>query len=366
MNDQHSEPENSSDLSHNSIHPLLETSSFNENTTSNSSVSSFNHTVLRPPNSNKQVSRSTQGAVIRRQLSLNESSLERGRSRSRITSPPHTRRRARNESEKRRYSSQKSEGQSGAHAVTELVDQLADALKKVSVRAHQKLPAPQIFTLKEGKSFKEFIKHFERYCSSVISDNPDDWQDLLGKYLKGEIKEMYLNIRKGEKTYAGLKENLTEWYQVRKKYVVVNYKTEFKEAKMEAGESVWGYAVRLQALAKRAYGTKYEKALKKKFIKTAPESFTNIITMYSFAKHGSAGTSIRDLEWKSIKELASLQKQKKEEFLPKKTSYKTQVRNSDDSSSEDSDEEIFKYVGAAALTQQTKDTGIQTDDSRGN
>ena len=174
MNDQHSEPENSSDLSHNSIHPLLETSSFNENTTSNSSVSSFNHTVLRPPNSNEQVSRSTQGAVIRRQLSLNESSLERGRSRSRITSPPHTRRRARNESEKRRYSSQKSEGQSGAHAVTELVDQLADALKKVSVRAHQKLPAPQIFTLKEGKSFKEFIKHFERYCSSVISDNPDD------------------------------------------------------------------------------------------------------------------------------------------------------------------------------------------------
>ena len=88
--------------------------------------------------------------------------------------------------------------------------------------------------------------------------------------------------------------------------------------------------------------------------------------MYSFAKHGSAGTSIRDLEWKSIKELASLQKQKKEEFLPKKTSYKTQVRDSDDSSSEDSDEEISKYVGAAALTQQTKDTGIQTDDSRGN
>ena len=63
--------------------------------------------------------------------------------------------------------------------------------------------------------------------------------------MKGEIKEMYLNIRKGEKTYAGLKENLTEWCQVRKKYVVVNYKTEFKEAKMEAGESVWGYAVRL-------------------------------------------------------------------------------------------------------------------------
>ena len=255
---------------------------------------------------------------------------------------------------------------SETQTVTGLVDQLTDALKRVSVRAHQKLPAPQVFTITEGKSFKEFIKHFERYCSSEISDSPDDWQDLLGKYLKGEMKEMYHNIRKGEKTYAGLKENLAEWYQVRKKYVVVDYKTEFKQAKMEAGESMWGYTVRLQALAKRAYGDKYQKALMKKFINTAPESFTNIITMYSFAKYGTAGTSIKDLEWKTIKELASLQKQKKEEFLPKKTGYKTQTKYSDDSSTEDSDEENSKYVGAAALTQETRDAGIQTDEPRGN
>ena len=72
-----------------------------------------------------------------------------------------------------------------------------------------KNPCTSNLYLKESKSFKDFIKHFERYFYLEISHNPDDWQDLLRKCLKGEINKIYLNIRKDEKTYAGLKENFT-------------------------------------------------------------------------------------------------------------------------------------------------------------
>ena len=47
----------------------------------------------------------------------------------------------------------------------------------------------------------------------------------------------------------------------------VDTKSEFKSAVMGDEESILDFATRLEGLARRAYGTKYERVLRKKFLK---------------------------------------------------------------------------------------------------
>ena len=65
------------------------------------------------------------------------------------------------------------------------------------------------------------------------------------------------------------------------------------------------YAVRLEGLAREAYGRRYERVLRKKFLETAPENLISLLTVYGCARGRRFGLTVKELDWEEIRSLAA-------------------------------------------------------------
>ena len=140
-----------------------------------------------------------------------------------------------------------------------LANQIALAMHNLGLGANRRHPEPEkLEKIESGESFSQFVRDFERYCYQAISDNTEDWRKQLKYYLRGEMLEVYYDVKKGKQSYEDIIQGLREYYNQRRRSVKVDHKTEFHRADWREGESVHRYAVRLEGLAREAYGRRFE------------------------------------------------------------------------------------------------------------
>lgn len=167
------------------------------------------------------------------------------------------------------------------------------------------VPEPEAYDISSGKSFVKFIEKFERYCESKYSCYMDDWIEVLGKYLQGEMKNIYRSACEGERPYPYIKNRLTQWYTWKKNNMDFDKRSQFLEAEMNNGESIFSYAYRLENLAYAAYPNidiEKNRELRKKFMRTAPSSFVVKVKEQNWL---GVQAGRPNLSWEDIKILAS-------------------------------------------------------------
>ena len=163
---------------------------------------------------------------------------------------------------------------------------MASAMKRIGFGLNKNVPEPEVYNVKSGKCFYKFLNKFERYCTYQFSSEKDDWIDLLGKFLVGEIREAYKSIKVGESTYVSIMKSLQTWYEQRSKTMKINRKEIFHSAKMEEDETTHMFAVRLEGFAKAAFGEKFERKALQKFMEAGPASFTSRVAIHNWSGHG--------------------------------------------------------------------------------
>lgn len=231
-----------------------------------------------------------------------------------------------------------------------LANQIALAMHNLGLGANRRHPEPEKFRIESGESFSQFIGDFERYCYHAISDNTEDWRRQLKYYLRGEMLEVYYDVKKGKQSYKDIIQELREYYTQRKRSVKVDHKTEFHQADWREGESVHRYAVRLEGLAREAYGRRFERVLRKKFLETAPENFISLLTVYGCARGRRFGLTIEELDWEEIRSLAAKERRRtKKSFEGGK--FKRDRRAGRIEVSDESEEEDMMEARASTATQ---------------
>ena len=193
--------------------------------------------------------------------------------------------------------------------------QLALAMHNFGLRANRKHPKPDKFKIESGQNFSQFVREFERYCYHAISDNTEDWRKQLKYYLRGEMLDVYYDVKKGKQSYEDIIQELREYYNQRKRSVKVDHKTELHRADWREGESVHRNAVRLEGLAREAYGRRYERVLRKKFLETAPENLISLLTVYGCARGRRFRLTVEELNWEEIRSLAAKERRRTKRSL---------------------------------------------------
>ena len=123
---------------------------------------------------------------------------------------------------------------------------------------------------------------------------------MLGKFLAGEIKQVYDVLGGCHLGYFLVKDKLLNWYDSQKYVQKHKKKCEFYNAKLKDGESLTLYCMRLEVLADLAYPNDKSKAfkkLKKHILTTMPvafvESFAEREEIKSFIDSGK-------MSWENI------------------------------------------------------------------
>ena len=173
-------------------------------------------------------------------------------------------------------------------------------------RRNRNVPEPSIFNPEETITFSRFLEKFERYCKSKYSHDKDDWIEVLGKFLKGDMRRIYRQGKMTDKSYDHIISKLKEWYAGKRRRLERDWKREFEEMKMEEGENLHTYMLRLEDTALAVFPDielEDNGELRKKFMRTAPQSFTTRIREESFRR---VDTGLGELTWAGVKVLASM------------------------------------------------------------
>ena len=239
---------------------------------------------------------------------------------------------------------------------TRLVGQLASAIREAGWGSTRKVVKPEKFEIGSEISFTKFLEKFERYCYYEISEDKYDWIRELGKFLKGEIADGYKDIKKGTKTYEALIDALETWYKRRRGPRAEGHRNLFHEATLRAGENAYTYAVRLEALAKAAYGCRYERVVKRKFLLTAPQSFLTILRIKYYNPHRPGShTSLEGVPWEEIVDIAAIELS---------TVRSMAIQSEEDKTSNESEEEIGKTTYSSPQRQKKSSKERNTKNNR--
>ena len=176
----------------------------------------------------------------------------------------------------------------------------------VTRKTNKGVPAPEEFEVDDDKEFQDFLDDFERYCRSEYSSDQRDWVRVLGKFLGPETKKMYEEIKRHWNNYEQVIKELEKWVKVSRKTLKIDYKTEFNNAKMEKGDTIYLLAIRLEGLARKIYGRKFKKPLKEKFLECVPPEFAKQIRQ---GDRFSKRTTGKSQTWEEIKEQAGLERE---------------------------------------------------------
>ena len=181
-----------------------------------------------------------------------------------------------------------------------IAHEFARALREVGIGVGT-VPEPDIYTVESGKSFSAWLKKFERYCKFKYPVM-DDWGDIFGKFIAGNMKARYNAIKGSETGYLDLLNQIKEWYAQVKRGMQSDRRAKFMEAKMFPEESSYEYAMRLHGLARKAFpyqDMEYCKELIDKFKVTVPQSTWEKINFFELMNR-----RVR-ISWTDLKNIAS-------------------------------------------------------------
>ena len=131
--------------------------------------------------------------------------------------------------------------------------ELVAALNRLDSRTY---PKPEPFDSASGVSFDEFLLEFEEYCSNTFRGGSDRWIGELGRYLKGEMRAVFLTQKIPGDSYQAVKTKLRKWLKDSKEIYESDTKQRFKKAQWQPSESMWLYASRLEQPFRMAYPSK--------------------------------------------------------------------------------------------------------------
>ena len=151
------------------------------------------------------------------------------------------------------------------------IDQLAAMM---ATHDHREAPRPENFSGDSGKSLEKFFQQFENYCySRFVPGTMEQWTGELGKFLQGDILDMFKAFGGGERDYSVMKVKLLEYYEGLKDQRENRKHQEFIQATMQHDERLYTYALRIERLycAINQCGTVQDSAeLKLKFMSSIP------------------------------------------------------------------------------------------------
>ena len=123
----------------------------------------------------------------------------------------------------------------------------------------------------------------------------------LGKFLTGELKEVYTALRVYEVKFSKLKCKLLEWYASQGFKKIRNSRQLLKNLSHKDGESLKLYCMRLEDCVQRAYPRDPKvrrKELKKKLWDSAPQHFVTSLEKLQEVKSLTPGS--KTLSWGDI------------------------------------------------------------------
>ena len=167
--------------------------------------------------------------------------------------------------------------------------------------------APIPFGGHDGGSLSRFLSDFERYFKQKYDGNDRQCSRLLGDFLTGSARRAYDALGGATGRYQKVKPRLLKWYESERISQRRTAEEAFDCAAMEEGESLTIYALRLERLARVAFpNTKREqhRQLYRKFWKTAPRHFTDVMTA---SEHSLALAGKKNLQWRDVKRLAEVE-----------------------------------------------------------
>ena len=138
--------------------------------------------------------------------------------------------------------------------------------------ARRRAPAPIVFDLNSTADFSVFLNNFERYCSIEYgNDTYEQWGNDLGKYLTGEIRDVYNVIGGGNTNYSELKHKLTSHvydYSAKLQQRLIG---QYNFISPNSSEPLHIFALRLQRLFETLYPTRdIDSELPTKFLTSIP------------------------------------------------------------------------------------------------
>ena len=115
-------------------------------------------------------------------------------------------------------------------------------------------PKPEPFTLQSGKSIVKFLDRFEKYCLHKFSDGTyEQWTGELGTFLRDDMLSIYKANGGGDRDFSDMKKKLIEYCEEAKDRVSTTKYEKFLYAKIQPGEEMYMYALRLERLYQSAY-----------------------------------------------------------------------------------------------------------------
>ena len=88
-----------------------------------------------------------------------------------------------------------------------------DLRSVVRMLGRHSCPKPEIYSLASGRSFSRFLLSFEAYCDGKYSSaHKDLWTSELGRFLEGEMKQVYDACGGPETKYKRMKAHLEKWH----------------------------------------------------------------------------------------------------------------------------------------------------------
>ena len=157
-------------------------------------------------------------------------------------------------------------------------DESVDVCQGLLIR---EVPKIGKFALYGSEDVEDFFKKYESYCKRKVGDDDRYWVKELGEFLEGRLAEHYrIMMDEGDQKYDEVKERLIEFVRRVKGGVKYKKKNAFGEARMREGESLEGYACRLESSARKKFGKEgisENKELMKKFLSTVPSRVCEVI-----------------------------------------------------------------------------------------
>ena len=198
-----------------------------------------------------------------------------------------------------------------------------EILAEVLTRHHSNkvAPEPESFTLNSGKSINRFFGKFEQYCISKFSTNTyEQWTSELGKFLKGDLLDVFKANGGSDLEYTNMKDILLQ-YANDSYETVENKKYElFLQAKPTPGEKLYIFALRLEKLFNTVYPELQAERnieLKTRFLQAIPSSAAKEIEKECcLVKIVNPGTEIT---WSSLKNLLRAKNESNEVLVSPKT-----------------------------------------------
>ena len=167
------------------------------------------------------------------------------------------------------------------------------------------VPRQERYDEHSGQDLASYLEKFESYCRCNFKGSKTLWIGELELALSGKTLEAFKAHRAVDDSYKSIKRKLLEWYHNSRDVRKGKNRRKFKNAGYNVGDSLYLFAVKLEALFKLAYPRHkvgHSETLREKYLSAVPRSFRKELKV-QMTSHTLKGKKV---SWEMIKKCANL------------------------------------------------------------